>query len=199
MKQNFDKSFKELEINKVLFSFFNDEKITEIFKDIPNYKGQYQISNFGRIKSLQRNFIRKNGKRFTVKEKILKQTFDGKGYLTIKLYKRKKLKNIKVHVLLAIVFKNHQQTGTTKIVVDHIDNIKTNNFDWNLQLITHRENCTKDIKDKTSIYPGVSWSKNAEKWRASISINGKIKHLGLFKIEEKASEAYQKALKQSFA
>ena len=35
----------------------------EIWKDIPNYEGHYQISNFGRVKSLDRYIISKNGRR----------------------------------------------------------------------------------------------------------------------------------------
>lgn len=48
--------------------------MVEIWKPIPNYEGLYEISNFGRVKSLKRNIIRKAHP-------------DGSGYLKIDLYK----------------------------------------------------------------------------------------------------------------
>ena len=47
----------------------------------------------------------------------------------------------------------------------------------------------------TSKFRGVSWNKNTKKWRATININGKQIHLGLFENELKASEAYNKEIK----
>jgi ribosomal protein L15E len=72
-----------------------------------------------------------------------------------------------------MAFLNHTPCGY-KIVVDHIDNnIKTDNRLENLQLITQRENVSKDIKNTSSKYIGVCWHKKAKKWRSSIQINGK--------------------------
>ncbi len=48
----------------------------------------------------------------------------------------------------------------------------------------------------SSQYKGVSWHKPSKKWTAKIYINGKSKHLGSFKCELEASEAYQKALRE---
>ena len=58
----------------------------EIWKDIPNYKGLYQISNLGRIKSLKRYVKNKHGKRI-VKEKILTNYINGTGYYAVNLRK----------------------------------------------------------------------------------------------------------------
>lgn len=44
----------------------------EIWKDLTGYIGIYQVSNNGRIKSLSRKIVRKNGQIAIVKEKILK-------------------------------------------------------------------------------------------------------------------------------
>lgn len=81
------------------------------------------------------------------------------------------------------------------IVVDHKDNIKTNNFDFNLQLITQRLNTSKNTKS-SSKYPGVHWNKINNNWRAQIRINGKAIHLGSFDTEEEAAQAYQQKLRQ---
>lgn len=47
---------------------------TEVWKDIKGYEGLYQVSNMGRVKSLERIIIRKNGSKMPVKERILKPT-----------------------------------------------------------------------------------------------------------------------------
>jgi len=158
----------------------------EIFKDIKGYEGLYQVSNFGNVKSL-------NFKRFGF-EKILKFFYNTKRYQCVKLCKEGKLKTMRVHVLVAVAFLDHVPDGTTRIVVDHINNIKTDNRVENLQLISNRENISKDRKG-ISKYTGVSWCKNYNKWCSKITIDGKSKTLGYFKNEIEASDAYQKALK----
>ena len=163
----------------------------EIFKDIKGYEGLYEVSNFGRVKSLERKSS--HGKQ--LKERMLKPIIGGWGYLALKLYKDNTSKTICVHQLVAITFLNHKPNGH-KIVVDHIDNNKSNNRLENLQLISNRQNASKDRKGYSSKYIGVSWSKVANKWHARISINGKHEHLGYFSNELEAAEAYQSKLKE---
>jgi hypothetical protein len=158
----------------------------EIWKDIPNYEGIYQASTLGDIKSL-------NYKK-TKKEQILKQSLDGRGYLSVRLCKQGKSKSFTVHKLIAITFLSHVPDGTHKMCVDHKDNDRKNNILGNLQLLTNRENCSKNAK-RNNKYTGVSWSKKAKRFRASIRINGKETHLGHFKCEILAAQAYQNKLK----
>jgi len=159
----------------------------EVWKDIPNYEGMYQVSDLGRVKSLKRKGCKN--------DKILKNNTDNYGYLNVNLSKNKVLKTFKVHKIVAIMFLGHEPNGH-KIVVDHIDNDKSNNKLSNLQLITQRENLSKDCKDCASKYIGVSWSKASNKWLSRILINGKPKFLGSFIDELDAAEAYQKELKK---
>jgi hypothetical protein len=156
----------------------------EIWKDIPNYEGHYQVSNLGRVKSLKFN-----------KKKILRANIAAKGYLAVSLCKGSFKQTIKVHALVAAAFLGHMPDGTYKIVVDHINNIKTDNRLENLQLISQRQNAFKDRKNGTSKYLGVSWNKWNNKWTATIHINGKTKYLGYYICEFKAAMAYQKELK----
>ena len=168
----------------------------EIFKDIPSYKGLYQISNFGRVKSLKRYANIKNGKRI-VKEKVLKNTFNkSNNCYQINLSIDNEAKVYKIHQLVAMAFLNHKPNGL-KLIVDHIDHNPLNNNLDNLQLITHRENLSKDKfrYETSSKYVGVDWKKSHKKWRASININGKNKHLGFFNNEYDAHLAYRKELK----
>ena len=155
----------------------------EIWKDVPGFEGMYQVSDLGNVKSLKFG-----------KERLLKQATDSTGYLNVSLYKEGKRKGFKAHVLVAMAFLNHVPCGH-RLVVDHIDNDKMNNSLDNLQVITNRENLSKDKKGGSSKYVGVSWSKRDKRWRAEIRINGKYKFLGYFDDEVLASEAYQEALK----
>ncbi len=163
----------------------------EIFKDIPGYEGIYQVSNLGNVKSLNYNH--------TKKEKILKKSFSGPKraqYLSVCLTKNYKQKTIKIHNLVAKTFLNHYYDINKKIVIDHINSIKTDNRLENLQLISHRENSSKDRKNKTSKYVGVCWCNLNKKWKATININKKSKYLGLFKDEFEAHLTYINKVKE---
>ena len=159
----------------------------EIWKDIPNYEGLYQVSNLGRVKSL--------GNHKTNKYKILKRCLDVHGYPKYSLTINKKTVSFRAHQLVAMAFLGHKPCGY-KVVVDHINNNKTDNRPENLQLISQRENSSKDRKGCTSKYTGVHWDKNCGKWVSQIKISGKIVHLGVFKNEIDAHNAYQDKLKE---
>lgn len=157
----------------------------ENWRDVVNYKGYYQVSNLGRVKSLARKGV--------LNDRILKPGINTHGYYKVVLCKNSKHKARTVHQLVAESFLNHKPDGY-KIVVDHIDNQPLNNRVENLQLISQRENSSKDRTNGSSKYVGVSFHKAAQKWMARIAINGKLKHLGYFTTELEALVAYQKAL-----
>ncbi len=164
----------------------------EIWRDVEGYEGIYQVSNWGRVKSLARESY--NGKGYYIqKERILKTPANSSGYYCCNLCLNGKLKSFRVHVLVAIAFLNHSPNGH-KVVIDHINNVKTDNRLENLQLISNRENTSKDRKGGSSEYVGVYWCKRYNKWHARIKINGERKHLGYFFNEIQAAEAYQLAL-----
>lgn len=113
--------------------------MTEIWRSIPNYEGLYEISNFGRVKSLKRNIIRKAHP-------------DGSGYLKIDLYKNNIQKTFKIHRLVAIVFIKNLE-GYTQ--VNHIDGNILNNKVTNLEWCTPSENIKHKIYklNKNSLHP----------------------------------------------
>ena len=155
----------------------------EIFKDIPGYEGIYEVSDLGNIKS-----------KHSSNHIILVNFIGHRGYKKVNLSKKGVSKTYEVHKLIAMAFLDHKPNGN-KLVVDHIDNNKLNNTLINLQVITHRDNCSKDIKNKTSKYTGVYLNKINNKWRASINVNKIKKHLGTFNTEYEAYLVYQKELK----
>jgi len=81
--------------------------------------------------------------------------------------------------------------------VDHIDGNGLNNQRGNLRICKHRNNQMNRRKHiiGTSQYKGVSWDKDKQRWRASISVNGKRRRLGSYKKEKDAASAYNKAAK----
>lgn len=163
----------------------------EEYRAVKGFEGFYEVSNLGNVKSLARKSS--NGKQ--LKEKMLKPGINSRGYLTLVLHKDGNKKCHQVHQLVAMAFLNHTPNGY-KTVIDHIDNYPLNNRVENLQLISHRENCTKDKIGYSSKYVGVTWYKPTSKWRAQIKIDGKNKHIGLFSDELEASNAYQSRLKE---
>lgn len=154
---------------------------TERWKDILEYENKYQVSDLGRVKSL--NYDNRLG------EKILKLQNYASGHKGVRLYKNGVPKGIAVHILVAVAFLKHIRSGH-KIVVDHINNIPNDNYYMNLQLISSRENASKD---RISKHVGVIWCKEKKKWRAEITIGVSI-FLGRFNDIEKAKAIYKLAL-----
>jgi hypothetical protein len=76
---------------------------------------------------------------------------------------------------------------------DHVDGDGLNNRRLNLRNVTHRVNMQNRHHQRASKYPGVSWNKQCEKWRAQIKIFGKTEYLGLFSDESEAAAAYRGA------
>lgn len=168
--------------------------IKEIWKDIPNYVGYYQVSSLGRVKSVKRKVKHSENTLRIQKERILKPSISGSGYYKVVLAANGNVKTYHIHQLSAMAFLKHEP-NKGEITVDHIDNNPFNNCIENLQIISVRENLSKDKKG-SSKYIGVCWCSTHLKWLSRIIIKGKRKHLGYFKNELDASQAYQTALRQ---
>lgn len=87
-------------------------------------------------------------------------------------------------------------TPAAGFIVDHEDQNKLNNQKSNLRDATKSLNAFNSgmWKNNTSGYKGVSWSKQAKKWRAYINYNGKQLHLGFFDDPKQAGKAYRRKL-----
>lgn len=108
----------------------------EKWKDVDGYKGLYQVSNLGRVKSLERLKNKGNHKE-KVYEKILKIAYNHKGYPITYLYKNGERKTISVHRLVAIAFLSNPNNLPQ---VNHINGIKTDNRPCNLEWCTNEYN-----------------------------------------------------------
>jgi hypothetical protein len=96
----------------------------EIWRDIAGYEGYYQVSNFGRVRSLDKmqNY---NGSARLHKGKILKPGNDSKGYLIVSLSKNNRAATKTIHRLVAMAFLDNQNNLPC---VNHKDEDKENNF-----------------------------------------------------------------------
>ena len=167
----------------------------EIWKDIKGYKNIYQVSNFGRVKSLSRLVSFKINHKRTTKTKILKQGITTGGYNHVILCDDGIRKPFRVHTLVAMAFLNHTPKGMIR-VINHKDFNKNNNKLNNLEVVSNRENANKKHIESSSIYVGVSWNKNGRKWTSKIRIGTKQVYLGCFNNEYDAHLAYQNELKK---
>lgn len=121
----------------------------EIWKGIKNYEGLYEVSNKGRVKRLERVTTDKNGKKYHLKEKILKEHLNSYGYLTVNLYNHKDSgKQLRVHRLVAEAF---IPNPNNKPQVNHKDEVKTNNCIENLEWMTCKENNNYGTRNERAI------------------------------------------------
>lgn len=119
--------------------------MNESWKDVEGYEGLYQVSNCGRVKSLERMRLVKSGCFGKVKEKILKHGKNKSGYLQVLLWKDGKQKSHRVQRLVANAFIPNPEN---KPEVNHKDENKENNCVWNLEWCDRKYNCNYGARNE---------------------------------------------------
>ena len=110
----------------------------EIWIGIPGYENHYQISNMGRVKSLDRSVIDKKGRNHITLGRVMKPTPDKKtGHMRISLWKDSKRRVLYVHRLVMETFVGECPDG---MEVCHNDGDSSNNRLDNLRYDTRHEN-----------------------------------------------------------
>lgn len=127
----------------------------EIWKDIKEYEGIYQISNFGRVKSLYRTIKGRWGETI-VKQKILKPVKDKDGYLIVTLCNNGNQRTHRIHRLVAVAFLDNINNFP---FINHKDENKQNNCVDNLEWCTAKYNTNY----------GSSIKRRAEKCRKKVA------------------------------
>lgn len=118
----------------------------EIWKDIENYEGFYQVSNLGRVRSLERDVFNYRGTVIRhIEEKILVQGIDRHGYAHIILCLNGKRKTMKVHRLVALAFIPNPEN---KPMVNHKDENPLNNCVDNLEWCTASYNANYGTRNE---------------------------------------------------
>ena len=128
----------------------------EIWKDIKGYEGHYQVSNWGRGKSLKWN-----------KEKILQPLIQSNGYYYIGLVKNNKRINYKIHRLVAEAFLPNPNNYKE---VNHKDENKANNVVTNLEWCDRKYNQnygTRTEKCSKKVYQYTLDGKFVKEWKST--------------------------------
>lgn len=116
--------------------------MTEEWRDILGYEGYYQVSNLGRVRSLNRVVKTEDNKKYHLTGRVLKQSVRNK-YKSVGLNKNGVSEGKFVHRLVGEAFISNPQN---KSQIDHIDGNKFNNNFKNLRWVTSKENCNNPLR-----------------------------------------------------
>lgn len=108
----------------------------EVWKDIKDYEGFYQVSNLGNVRTKDRYISNGNGIQFK-KSKMLKPIKMKNGYLKVSLSKNGKVKQTYIHRLVAQSFLPNKNNYDC---INHKDENKVNNIVSNLEWCNHTYN-----------------------------------------------------------
>lgn len=110
-----------------------ENKENEIWRGVIGYEDLYQVSSFGRVRSLPRICRRLEGKvmkEYLYEGKLLTPYRDQKGYYSVRLYRNDKTHDMKVHRIVALAFLPNPDNLPQ---INHRDENKANNRVWNLE------------------------------------------------------------------
>lgn len=124
----------------------------EVWKEIKGFEGWYEVSNLGRVRSVEREITHKCGKIQInpSKIKIPQLQKSGKGYLITQLFKNSSFKKKYIHRLVAAAFIPNPEE---KPQVNHIDgntqNNNANNLEWCTQIENNKHAIETGLQVKT--------------------------------------------------
>ena len=133
----------------------------EIWRDIEGYEKLYQVSNLGRVRSLDRVITTKYGVVYPYKGRILKMKKNNSGYSVVSLSKDGKVKDFLIHRLVAKAFiplEDYNGMEVNHINFDRNDN-NVNNLEW----ITRKENM--EYSNNAGHFKGVNAKHSEEEIR----------------------------------
>jgi hypothetical protein len=111
----------------------------EIWRPLSQFRNLYEVSNLGRVRSVERVYVRSNGVRVTYKSVVLKQQLGTTGYWIVPIFQKPK----SVHRLIAQEF---IKKVPGKEYVNHINSIRSDNTLSNLEWCTQSENIKHGFK-----------------------------------------------------
>ena len=141
----------------------------EEWKSIPGYEGLYEVSNLGRVRSVDRYVKYLNGMIHLHKGKVLSPGIRSDGYLQVSLCCNGKYKTIAVHRLVAQAFIENPDNLPE---INHKDEDKTNNSVDNLEWCDRSYNNTygtrqdkvRDTNIKNGYWTGLSRKESTKKY-----------------------------------
>ena len=132
--------------------------IEEIWRPVVGYEGLYEVSSYGRVRSLDRYVEYSNGRICLHKGKVLSPVKSNLGYLLVSLYLNKNMKIITVHKLVAQAFIENPDNLPE---INHKDEDKTNNSVDNLEWCTRKYNInygSRNIRRRETLIKNGSWT-----------------------------------------
>ena len=169
----------------------------EIWEDIEDFEGRYQVSNLGRVRSIRTNHGAYQERLLPLRERS--QTCK---YLYVQLWKLDKPHTFAVHRLVAQTFVPNPGSNP---MVNHLDGDKLNNNACNLEWVTCSENFQHAFATglrsteahakqmvgtkygRTSQYHNVSWDTTRQKWKATLKDKKKMVFQKRFDCEHSAA------------
>ena len=130
----------------------------EVWKDVDGFEGHYQVSDYGRVRSIKKKIL------------VLKDDYQHNGYKRVYLWKDGRKHNKLVHRLVAISFLPNPNNYSD---VNHIDEDKTNNHVANLQWCTHLYNMNfGSVREKYRVGTGGKWhlQKQGKNFRTLVEV-----------------------------
>lgn len=112
-------------------------KLKEVWKDIKEYEGYYEVSNLGNVRSKERYVKTGGGGKRLISSKIKNPFLNKRGYLRVQLFKNNRKKNFRVHRLVAQAFIENPEN---KLEINHKNLNKKDNIVSNLEWVTGEEN-----------------------------------------------------------
>lgn len=132
--------YEDVYLKKRWFSL--EDLPNEIWRPIKGYESEYMISSLGRVKSLERQFVRQNMTIGKVKTRILKPNLTGSGtkrYFAVLLHKDGERESVKIHRCVALTFLPNKEGFPC---INHKNEDKTDNRVDNLEWCTYSYNNT---------------------------------------------------------
>lgn len=140
--------------------------IEEIWRPVQGYEGSYEVSNLGKVRSLDRVIHYQDGSTRNRKGKVLKPCVDISGYAIVYLAHRGHQSAKFVHRLVANCF---LLNADSTLEVNHKDGNKSNNCVENLEWCTHRENILHAFQTGLHSKPSIDYMKVISKKGARAS------------------------------
>lgn len=161
----------------------------EEWRDIQGYEGYYQVSNLGRVRSLDK-YVKNYISGFALRKgMVLKGKSDKDGYKYVTLSKYSKKKTYRIHRLVAQAFLqnpnnyqiiNHKDENPSN---NNVDNLEWCTIEYNNNYWTRKEKCSNSLKgiEKPYLYkPVIQYTKQGEFIKEFQSIKEAQRHTGVY-------------------